>query len=211
MLRCQHLFGGASATVQLASDRTLCFCTGIARNMAFLQRDYLSKRMLKGLSTYKYTSSGLTWLDHVHNPMWNWLVDKLPMWLAPNLITLSGTILIIAAHRLLIAYAPELDGQNAPWWVHLSAGIAIVLYVNLDCMDGKQARRTGTSSPLGQLFDHGCDALVTGLMIINVATSVALQLSPTMVLMMFAPLVLWIMSQWEEYHTGASQAHSSGA
>jgi len=25
-------------------------------------------------------------------------------------------------------------------------------------MDGKQARRTGNSSPLGMLFDHGCDA-----------------------------------------------------
>ena len=23
---------------------------------------------------------------------------------------------------------------------------------------GKQARRTGTSSPLGELFDHGCDS-----------------------------------------------------
>ena len=29
----------------------------------------------------------------------------------------------------------------------------------LDNMDGKQARKTGTSSPLGLLFDHGCDAL----------------------------------------------------
>lgn len=28
-----------------------------------------------------------------------------------------------------------------------------------DCIDGKQARRTRSSSPLGQLFDHGCDAL----------------------------------------------------
>jgi len=26
-------------------------------------------------------------------------------------------------------------------------------------MDGKQARKTGNSSPLGMLFDHGCDAL----------------------------------------------------
>jgi ethanolaminephosphotransferase len=25
-------------------------------------------------------------------------------------------------------------------------------YYTLDCMDGKQARRTGTSSPLGQLL-----------------------------------------------------------
>jgi ethanolaminephosphotransferase len=28
-------------------------------------------------------------------------------------------------------------------------------------MDGKQARRTQTSSPMGMLFDHGCDALTT--------------------------------------------------
>ena len=26
---------------------------------------------------------------------------------------------------------------------------------------GMQARRTGTSSPLGELFDHGCDAWAT--------------------------------------------------
>lgn len=25
----------------------------------------------------------------------------------------------------------------------------------MDAMDGKQARRTETSSPLGELFDHG--------------------------------------------------------
>jgi phosphatidylglycerophosphate synthase len=29
------------------------------------------------------------------------------------------------------------------------------MYQTLDAVDGKQARRTGTSSPLGQLFDHG--------------------------------------------------------
>jgi ethanolaminephosphotransferase len=31
----------------------------------------------------------------------------------------------------------------------------------LDNSDGKQARKTGTSSPLGLLFDHGCDAMNT--------------------------------------------------
>lgn len=28
-------------------------------------------------------------------------------------------------------------------------------------IDGKQARRTNTSSPLGELFDHGCDSIST--------------------------------------------------
>ena len=34
-------------------------------------------------------------------------------------------------------------------------GAAGLAYLHLDCIDGKQARRTGSSSPLGQLFDHG--------------------------------------------------------
>lgn len=32
-------------------------------------------------------------------------------------------------------------------------------YSSLDAIDGKQARRTGTSGPLGEFFDHGCDAV----------------------------------------------------
>ncbi|CAJ1932155.1 unnamed protein product [Sphenostylis stenocarpa] len=31
--------------------------------------------------------------------------------------------------------------------------------MTFDAVDGKQARRTNSSSPLGELFDHGCDAL----------------------------------------------------
>eukprot|EP00918_Siedleckia_nematoides_P054813 GHVU01119725.1.p1 GENE.GHVU01119725.1~~GHVU01119725.1.p1 ORF type:complete len:270 (-),score=25.14 GHVU01119725.1:2775-3584(-) len=33
------------------------------------------------------------------------------------------------------------------------------VHQTLDVIDGKQARRTNSSSPLGQLFDHGCDIL----------------------------------------------------
>jgi ethanolaminephosphotransferase len=32
--------------------------------------------------------------------------------------------------------------------------------MNLDNCDGKQARKTGNSTPLGMLFDHGCDSLI---------------------------------------------------
>lgn len=40
-------------------------------------------------------------------------------------------------------------------------------YITLDNVDGKQARRTGTSSPLGQMFDHGCDAITFNLAVIT--------------------------------------------
>eukprot|EP00983_Pelagomonas_calceolata_P031625 991489-Pelagomonas_calceolata.AAC.6 len=38
--------------------------------------------------------------------------------------------------------------DEAPSWVYMLTAASIVLYINLDCIDGKQARRTKTSSPL---------------------------------------------------------------
>lgn len=39
-------------------------------------------------------------------------------------------------------------------------GLSYQGYMLFDTLDGRQARRTGNSSPLGMLFDHGCDAIV---------------------------------------------------
>lgn len=52
-------------------------------------------------------------------------------------------------------------------------GISIIVYTNLDCIDGKQARRTKSSSPLGQLFDHGCDALALHVMLALVQSALS--------------------------------------
>jgi len=46
-------------------------------------------------------------------------------------------------------------------------GICFMIYITLDNVDGKQARRTGTSSPLGQIFDHGMDAITFNLSLIT--------------------------------------------
>ncbi len=47
--------------------------------------------------------------------------------------------------------------------------IVTFIYMTLDNCDGKQARKTGNSSALGLLFDHGLDCLVAGLQPILVA------------------------------------------
>ena len=46
-------------------------------------------------------------------------------------------------------------------------GFGLFVYQSLDAIDGKQARRTGSSSPLGELFDHGCDSISTGKINLN--------------------------------------------
>lgn len=46
------------------------------------------------------------------------------------------------------------------------SAVGLFLYQSLDAIDGKQARRTNSSSPLGELFDHGCDAVSTGALLL---------------------------------------------
>lgn len=161
----------------------------------------LSTRALEGLRAYKYKPGGYTWLDHAHQPFWNWLTEQLPMWLAPNLITLTGLIWLFAAYAGMWYYAPEFLGP-APRWAYLLNGIAIIVYTNLDCIDGKQARRTKSSSPLGQLFDHGCDALALHVMLALVQSALSHSSGLLSSITIFAVNLPWLSSHWEEYHTG---------
>lgn len=70
----------------------------------------LSRRALEGLRNYQYKAGGYTWLDEIHGPFWDWLVTKLPLWLAPNLITLIGTFAIFASYLINAYYLPDFEG-----------------------------------------------------------------------------------------------------
>ena len=78
--------------------------------------------------------------------------------LSPNLITLIG-LSFVAVHVLLIWFwNPDMSGPSQRW-LYFTSALGLWLYSTFDNVDGKQARRTHSSSPLGELFDHGCDAL----------------------------------------------------
>mmetsp|Transcript_16607 Transcript_16607/g.49684 ORF Transcript_16607/g.49684 Transcript_16607/m.49684 type:complete len:406 (-) Transcript_16607:348-1565(-) len=162
---------------------------------------YLSERGLVGLKNYQYHSSGTTALDDLHQPFWNWVVTLFPMWLAPNLITLLGTGGLVVGYMVSAYYLPEFQGV-APWWVYFLCGFAVLAYLHLDCLDGKQARRTKSSSPLGQLFDHGCDAASVHLITSMMAGTLSLGDGPLVVIGTLAIMIPWFAAQWEEYHTG---------
>jgi ethanolaminephosphotransferase len=68
---------------------------------------------------------------------------------------------------IVLWHSPKLTAE-LPAWVYLYTAFALFAYQSLDAIDGKQARRTGMAGPLGELFDHGCDAvnlMLTGLVI----------------------------------------------
>ena len=97
------------------------------------------------------------------------IVERLPMWLAPNLITLLGFAINMTPHVLIIAlYDNEMEGP-IDRWVAVMIGICYFVYSTLDNCDGKQARRTGSGSPMGMLFDHGLDATTAVLVLYQIA------------------------------------------
>ncbi|CAE6462433.1 unnamed protein product [Rhizoctonia solani] len=78
--------------------------------------------------------------------------------MAPNLITLSGLSFVLINVTCIALYEPDLKTPG-PTWLYLSFALGLFLYQTFDNVDGRQARKTGTSSPLGHVFDHGIDTL----------------------------------------------------
>jgi ethanolaminephosphotransferase len=80
----------------------------------------------------------------------------------------------------------------------------MLAYQTLDNADGKQARRTKSSSPLGLLFDHGCDALNSLPGSVNWAIACGLGLSKDPIQAWFViscAMTLFYVTTWEEYYT----------
>lgn len=175
---------------------------------------FLSPTAARELPHYTYKGQDQSLLyAYVLSPLAGWCVDHLtPRWMAPNAITLLGLAFMIAAYCVMWWYVPTLESSQeeeeevVPNWIFLYNAIAILLYQTLDNMDGKQARRTQSSSPLGLLFDHGCDAVNSLFGSANWMISMGLHPRKSDAwlcwIILFGPYALFYVGTWEEYYTG---------
>jgi len=132
---------------------------------------YLSNEGARKLPHYQYHGTDLSLLyKYVLSPFAAKCVDYLtPTWVAPNAITAFGLCWMVLSYTVIWYYCPglyeantdisEVVNYHVPPAIFLLNGCAMLIYQTLDNMDGKQARKVGASSPLGLLFDHGCDAM----------------------------------------------------
>ncbi len=56
---------------------------------------------------------------------------------------------------LIMLYYDQTFTQTLPSWVYYITALFQLIYQTMDAVDGKHARQTKSSSPLGQLIDHG--------------------------------------------------------
>jgi ethanolaminephosphotransferase len=163
---------------------------------------YVRQNDLPALKEYKYSAVDRSLTSkYILKPFYTHVVIKcFPMSMAPNLITLTGFMFVVANFLTLLWYNPTLD-QDCPSWVYYSWAIGLFLYQTFDAVDGTQARRTRQSGPLGELFDHGVDACNTSLEVLIFAASQNMGQGWMTVATLFASLFTFYVQTWDEYHT----------
>eukprot|EP00760_Papus_ankaliazontas_P031280 PhM_4_TR5223/c3_g1_i1/m.54825/K00993/EPT1; ethanolaminephosphotransferase len=172
----------------------------------FSTKQYLDGPDIKAdLLAYKYAGrDDSLYYKYFSRPLVYALLPYVPMSIAPNVITLAGFILVCISHVIMLYYMPDLDDPHGitPFWVFAYNAFSLIAYQTLDNMDGAQARRTGTSSPLGLIFDHGCDALNAVVGPMTLAAS--LQTGPTWKtwVIILNSVSGFFLNTWEEYYRG---------
>lgn len=162
----------------------------------------LTPRQLECIKTHKYNAEGTSLIEPFFQPFWKWLVEFVPVSVAPNYLTLIGLLCNIFPTAALCLLS---DGakQQCPRVCYLMAGLGLFTYQALDAIDGKQARRTGSSSPLGELFDHGCDALSSVLIGLHVLVLFQAGREPNLMFIVFLSILLaYYCAHWQTYVTG---------
>lgn len=150
---------------------------------------------------YKGCDSSLIY-QHVLSPLAQFFVDLTPNWVAPNLITFVGLMFPFAATVLTLLYNPTLEAATQPAWLCCFTGVAVFIYQTMDNMDGKQARKTGSSSPFGMLFDHGCDALNASMTPVAVCGVFGTGWNTRIFLCYCCSFLPFYLQTWEEHYVG---------
>ncbi|XP_066592681.1 ethanolaminephosphotransferase 1-like [Prorops nasuta] len=180
-----------------------------------LEIKYLTEEHLTGFENYKYSSLDTSPLSvYIMHPFWNRVVQYCPKWIAPNLLTFSGFLFTVLNFLIFASYdyyfyASSNDHPEyppVPQWIFGLAAFNIFMAYTLDGIDGKQARRTQTSGPLGELFDHGLDswtAMLITVCMYSVFGRTDHSVSPLrMYFILWNVFVNFYLSHWEKYNTG---------
>ena len=172
------------------------------RNCFSCTKPYISEEYYQNLKNYKYRSSdaSITY-KYCMSPLCNYLVEKFPKWLAPNVITVSGFFLNIL-YFSVTSYYTKLKGGEIPSWACFFSAFCYLIYQILDNIDGKQARRTNSSSPLGLLVDHGTDSCTTFFITCGLGSILALNTIQQFILLWIMIIVPFYLNNWEQYVTG---------
>ena len=114
----------------------------------------------ENFSRWKYHAMDNSITTYYFTPIYNYFLDLIPMNISPNMLTFLGLMCTLFGYYISYNYF-----EMYPKSVCFSLILLWCGYIIFDAIDGKQARRIGNSSPLGEFLDHACD-IISDLMVI---------------------------------------------
>ena len=121
----------------------------------------ISKQGIENLKHHKFVPDNYTIFDDIMHKFCDFVLIFVPkvrlnQGVSPNVLTFIGFVFSMLNYPIFIYYG--IDRQEVPSCIYLLLGFNLYMYQTFDGIDGRHARRIKASSPLGMLFDHGCDA-----------------------------------------------------
>ena len=102
----------------------------------------------------------------------------------------------------MTGYYTKLKGGPIPSWACFFSAFCYLIYQILDNIDGKQARRTNSSSALGLLVDHGTDSCTTFFITCGLGAILGLDSIKQYILLWIMIIVPFYLNNCEKYVTG---------
>jgi phosphatidylglycerophosphate synthase len=127
-------------------------------------------------------------------------------WLSPNMVTILGLVAQMLGIVLITFYDYKMK-DPLPAWTYIIFVILMFIGQTLDAIDGKHARNTKRSSPLGQLMDHGCDAISNSFIVIMIAQAHTFGGTIYTVLIQVLVQLSFYILTLEEHYTGTLRTH----
>lgn len=143
-----------------------------------------TKNEIEYMKNYKYQSRNEPILYQLFiQGMFDYLHVFIPDSIMPNQLTVIGLLCMLISVLLTVCMNPRL--VNRPKNLALANLILLIVYFSADFVDGMHARRTMQCSPMGAVMDHGVDSLVSGCVILSLASSLRLGIGTLVVFLSY--------------------------
>ncbi|KII62783.1 Cholinephosphotransferase 1 [Thelohanellus kitauei] len=170
--------------------------------MSFGYFDQLDEKSLDAIRNHKYIKHGESFLEPTLYHWWTYFLKFVPLTISPNMLTLIGSCILFSSTLLFLYFSRQMTIQ-VPWWVNIYGAFAMFAYQTFDAIDGMQARRLNAGSPLGEVFDHGCDAFAVLFSMINLGCATRMVGNDYFMYAIWCSFLELYVIHWTNYVTGS--------
>lgn len=161
----------------------------------------ITEKDIENVKNYHYQNQGVTTIDDKLDPFWDKVESYFPYSFSPNMITITGLIFPLIMVLIFSLNDLTLSKPLSPI-IYFLCSISLFFYQTFDAVDGKHARKTGRSSALGQVLDHGVDCFFNFIYPIFIGQTHLLGGSVMVIIFQIALQVPFYAYNVEEYYVG---------